>query len=277
MKVFISADIEGIAAATYWTEVEPEKYGMEKYENAMVLEYDKYCEIMTDEVLKVCEAAFKAGATEIVIKDAHHDGTNINTARLPKGVKIIRGWERHPYEMVQGIDESFDCVAFVGYHSAAGNAGNSLSHTMSLDPCSVKINGVETSEFLLYSIVAASLGVPTVFLAGDKALCDSAKALFPWIETAAVKEGKGHSTKTLTPHDADKLIYKNALKAFSQDMKKVPLYQIPEKFECEVTYKDHADATARQYYPGCRMVGRNTVGFTAKTAYEMAQTFMFIL
>ena len=219
----------------------------------------------------------EAGATEIVIKDAHHAGNNILTEKLPRGVRIIRGWERHPYEMVQGIDGSFDCVAFVGYHSAAGDGGNALSHTSSLRPCSVKINGVPASEFLLYSIVAAAEGVPTVFLSGDKALCEAGKRLYPWMETAAVKEGFGKSAKTLTPHDAQELIYRNALKAFRQDMKQVPLFEMPESFTCEVTYKNHYDATAMQYYPGCRMIGRNTVGFTAKTAYEMAQTFLFIL
>ena len=60
MKVFISADIEGITGVTHWDET---KLGKAVSASA--------CEQMTAEVASACEGALEAGATEILIKDAH--------------------------------------------------------------------------------------------------------------------------------------------------------------------------------------------------------------
>ena len=107
------------------------------------------------EVIAACEAASEAGASEIVVRDAHEDGNNLDIWKLPENVTLIRGWSGHPYSMVYGIDPSFDAAIFIGYHSAASSEGNPLSHTESLNPLSVKLNGALASEFLLYSYAAA--------------------------------------------------------------------------------------------------------------------------
>lgn len=144
MKIFISADIEGVATTTLWPETEK---GSE--------DYRLHAQQMTMEVIAACEAASEAGASEIVVRDAHEDGNNLDIWKLPENVTLIRGWSGHPYSMVYGIDPSFDAAIFIGYHSAASSEGNPLSHTESLNPLSVKLNGALASEFLLYSYVAA--------------------------------------------------------------------------------------------------------------------------
>lgn len=144
MKIFISADIEGVATTTLWPETEK---GSE--------DYRQHAQQMTMEVIAACEAASEAGASEIVVRDAHEDGNNLDIWKLPENVTLIRGWSGHPYSMVYGIDPSFDAAIFIGYHSAASSGGNPLSHTESLNPLSVKLNGALASEFLLYSYAAA--------------------------------------------------------------------------------------------------------------------------
>lgn len=144
MKIFISADIEGAATTTLWPETEK---GSE--------DYRLHAQQMTMEVIAACEAASEAGASEIVVRDAHEDGNNLDIWKLPENVTLIRGWSGHPYSMVYGIDPSFDAAIFIGYHSAASSEGNPLSHTESLNPLSVKLNGALASEFLLYSYAAA--------------------------------------------------------------------------------------------------------------------------
>ena len=144
MKIFISADIEGVATTTLWPETEK---GSE--------DYRLHAQQMTMEVIAACEAASEAGASEIVVRDAHEDGNNLDIWKLPENVTLIRGWSGHPYSMVYGIDPSFDAAIFIGYHSAASSEGNPLSHTESLNPLSVKLNGALASEFLLYSYAAA--------------------------------------------------------------------------------------------------------------------------
>lgn len=144
MKIFISADIEGVATTTLWPETEK---GSE--------DYRLHAQQMTMEVIAACEAASEAGASEIVVRDAHEDGNNLDIWKLPENVTLIRGWSGHPYSMVYGIDPSFDAAIFIGYHSAASSEGNPLSHTESLNPLSVKLNEALASEFLLYSYAAA--------------------------------------------------------------------------------------------------------------------------
>ena len=144
MKIFISADIEGVATTTLWPETEK---GSE--------DYRLHAQQMTMEGIAACEAASEAGASEIVVRDAHEDGNNLDIWKLPENVTLIRGWSGHPYSMVYGIDPSFDAAIFIGYHSAASSEGNPLSHTESLNPLSVKLNGALASEFLLYSYATA--------------------------------------------------------------------------------------------------------------------------
>lgn len=103
MKVFISADIEGCAGLSFVDET---------HKNESV--YQRYAEEMTQEVIAVCEAAHEAGADEIVVKDGHGDASNINPLAMPDYVTLIRGKSGHPYNMMYGLDETFDAVFYVG-------------------------------------------------------------------------------------------------------------------------------------------------------------------
>ena len=132
MNVYISADIEGITGITHWDETEKTNPD----------DYIQYQDQMTKEVAAACEGALNAGATEILVKDAHDSGRNILADRLPEDVKLIRGWSGHPLCMVQELDESFDAAVFIGYHSRAGSDANPLAHSMSLKLDSIDLNGV---------------------------------------------------------------------------------------------------------------------------------------
>ena len=72
MKVFISADIEGVATTLSHEDCRPGNPN-----------YPYHCDEMTKEVLAACEGAMEAGADEIVIKDAHGPACNIDSKVLP--------------------------------------------------------------------------------------------------------------------------------------------------------------------------------------------------
>ncbi len=80
MKIYISADIEGVCGSTVWPEAERDKQPYIEFQNQM-----------TAEVKAACEGALAAGAKEIVVKDAHATGRNIIAGELPRAVKLIRG------------------------------------------------------------------------------------------------------------------------------------------------------------------------------------------
>ena len=64
MKVFISADIEGTTLTTHW----------EQTRTLTDARAREHCRQMTDEVRAACEGAIAAGASQIVVKDAHGKG-----------------------------------------------------------------------------------------------------------------------------------------------------------------------------------------------------------
>ncbi len=67
---------------------------------------------------------------------------------------------------------------------------------------------------MLFSYVAAYEGVPTVFLSGDKSLCEEGEKLHPMLHVVAVKEGIGSSVISMVPSKALKLIRETSRKIF---------------------------------------------------------------
>lgn len=265
MKVFISADIEGIATTTINSDCNPTSST-----------YSYHCEQMTSEVIAACEGALNAGAKEIVVRDAHGPATNIDIKRLPKQVKVIREWSGHPYSMVEGIDNSYDACMFIGYHNAASRNGNPLSHTISGKPFWIKLNGRITSEFLMFSYAAANEGVPTVFLSGDKQLCDDYADLHPQLVTAAVKEGYGARTLSVHPATACDMLREGTEKALSQNLK-TALIELPKKFDVEICYRSHMHATEYSYYPGAKLISDTNITFSSNDYFEVMRFFQFVL
>lgn len=263
MKLFISADIEGVATTTTWGETDPSRP-----------EYRASAEQMTREVCAACEGAFHAGATEIVVRDAHDLGTNIDPLALPEGVKLLRGWSGHPYFMVYGLDKSFDAALFIGYHSAASQGGSPLSHTNTRDFQSVKINGRAASEFQIYSWAALLEGVPSVFLSGDRALCEDSWCLHPSLVTCAVKEGVGGSTLSLHPKDAADAVRDGVQRALGQNLSSA-LGTLPEEFQLELRYKDPVRAERFSFYPGAKLAAGDTVTFYTRDYFEVLRAFCF--
>jgi D-amino peptidase len=267
MRVFISCDMEGVTTTTAWdetcTQAKPEIAG-------------PHAAQMTREAKAACEGAVAAGADYILLKDAHDYATNIDITQLPECVEIERGWCGHPYSMVTGVDRSFDAAVFVGYHAAAGRLGSPLSHTMSTKIFHTKLNGVKCSEFHLYSWACALEGVPTVFLAGDRTLCEDSKGLHPMLKTVAVKDGLGGMTKSLSPALALKKIREESEKALRQDLKKA-LCSLPAEFEFEVCYKEHKNAVAMTWFPGFRQVDDNTIRLNTKEYFEVLRAAQFVL
>ena len=265
MKVYISVDIEGITGVTSWSET--------------ILENPEHkwaAEQMTNETIAACEAAIEMGATEIVVKDAHDSGRNMDITRFPKEVKVIKGWTNSPESMMAGIDESFDAAIFIGYHSGAGHNGNPLSHTMNSERAVfIKINGELASEFTMNLYIASYYKVPVVFLSGDKMLCEQSKELIPNIETVAVKEGIGGATFNINPQDACDRI-KDRVKEGIRKIKECKL-ESPKEFDLEIRFREHKDANRARYYPGVSIVDDYSVKYIARDIQEMMTAKMFIL
>ena len=265
MKVYISADIEGLAGISHWDEARKEQAVYQEFRNEM-----------TEEVVAACDGAIAAGATEILIKDAHATGRNIIASRLPDCARLIRGWSGHPLAMVQELDKTFDALLLIGYHSKAGTQDNPLAHTLTLQIGGLSLNGELASEFRLHSYAAGLYGVPVVFLSGDKGICAEAAKQVPGIATAAVSEGRGASTISITPKVAQGMIREGVAAALKGDRSRCQV-KLPESFVLEVTFNNPIDAYRKGFYPGASQSGPQTVRFAHKDYFEILRAIRFIM
>jgi D-amino peptidase len=264
MKVFISADIEGSAAITAWDEVHKGGLG-----------YQEFREQMTAEVVAACEGARAAGATDILVKDAHESGCNLIVSRLPDYVRIVRAWSGHPYVMMFGLDRTFDAALFIGYHNAAGTDTNPFAHTMNDRIAKLHINGELASEFTVNAYTAALNGVAPIFLSGDSGICKEAEYLVPGIKTVAVSEGFGRATISLAPAKAISVIRDGVEEALSGSSSKVQL-QLPGTFEVMLEFNNASDAYRASFYPGVEHPKACTLRFVSNDYFEVLRAIRYL-
>lgn len=264
MKIYLSADIEGVTGSTHWDETDASK-----------ADYQAFREQMTAEVAAACQAALEAGATEIWVKDAHDNARNIFADKLPREARLVRGWGVHPMMMMQELDHSFQAAMLVGYHSRAGANTSPLAHTLTGLIHLLTINGVETSEFRLSAYAAGYYQVPMVFVSGDQGLCEEINAFQPHITTVAVKQGHGDSTINLHPQVAIERIKAGVTQALHGHLAECQV-SLPEHFEVEVTYRQHVKAFMYSFYPGARLVGPRTIRFETDDFFEVMRLLMFV-
>ena len=265
MKVFISADIEGVNHICNWNETE-----------ASHPLYQEFKKQMTDEVAMACIGARKAGATEIYVKDAHDSALNLSINNLPNYVTLHRGWEGSLSSMMAGLDESFDAVLFIGYHSPSRSSGNSLSHTMNTKIVHVKINGVIASEFDLNALYASTLNVPIAFLSGDQNLTELVKKTNKNIETVATKIGRFGAAISKHPSVTNQEITETVEKALKKDLKN-NIVTLPKHFEIEIQYGTPKQALSASHFPGCKLVGDDVVLYKADNYQDVLVALHFIL
>lgn len=266
MKVMISADIEGVSGTTTWDEAR---------KNQAV--YREFQQQMTRETAAACEGALAAGASQIVVKDAHGDAGNIIHSQLPGSVTLVRGWSGNPLAMVQELDDSFDCCLFVGYHARAGSGGNPLSHTLSSRRVHrIFVNGREASEFYIHYLAAGIYTTPVVMLSGDKSICDEAHETNAAIHVAAVKDAHGASTINMHPDDAVRLIRTTSETAV-REYKNVAPAKVPSETTLRIVFKEQPQAYYKAFYPGAELVDPYTVEFSAKNYFEILRALIFLV
>ena len=266
MKVYISTDIEGIAGITAPEETDPSHK-----------DYPRFAKRMSREVAAACEGAVAAGATDILVKDAHWTGRNIDDEMLPRQARLHRSWSGHPHAMMDGIDDSFAAALYVGYHARAGTGGNPLAHTKSGGLVQeMKINDISTSEFRLSAFTASMHGVPSVFLSGDQALCEEVNGYCDGIGTYATMVGQGSATTSVHPDVAVDAIRAGVEKSLSGDLDRL-LVANPERFKVAIEYKKASLAYRRGFYPGAYVENDRIVCFETTDWFEALRFIVFVI
>ena len=266
MRLFITADIEGITGISNWNMA------------ADVPPYEAK-ERMTKEVVAACKGAISAGALDFVIKDAHGEGHNRLGNLLPRNAKLLSGWSNHPYNMVEGLDDTFDGIIFIGYHSQGLSNTSPLAHTLFPNVIrGIYLNNQPASEFTLYAYVAYLLSVPIIAVTGDGGLVREVNQFDDKIATVAVQEGFGGGLISIHPDLALERIEKT-VKESLLDLKKVGWQsdvKIPEVFNLKIVFNKHQDAYKYSFYPGARQIDEFTISYTSDNYMDILSLLLFI-
>ena len=265
MRLYISADIEGIAGVVTRNHTSPKGF---EYERARVW--------MTDEVVAACEAAKAAGVEDIVISDSHGSGENLLLERFPRGTQVIRSWPR-PLAMMQGLETgSFAAAMLIGYHTGSTAMGGILAHTMTDNIREIRLNGEVASETVLSAAIAAHYDVPVVLATGDDAYCAHAREVFGDIETAEVKWAHGMlSARTMRPEDAFTLVRDKATAALGRlgDFKP---RGVDTPVTMEIDFKSRMQPELLDYLPNVERIAAYTVRFVAEDMIGASKFLEFV-
>ncbi|WOC15721.1 M55 family metallopeptidase [Pseudochrobactrum sp. MP213Fo] len=202
MRVYICADIEGVAGVVTPQQGQP---GNAEYERARRL--------MTEEVNAAIEGALEGGATYILVNDSHGPMVNIIPELLHPAAELILGRPKK-FNMAAGLDEGFDVLFFTGHHASAAQFGILAHTTNGFAFRTIKLNGQIVGEPGIYGAYAGELGIPVALISGDDQTELENKPFFPAAEFAVVKTALGNrAARQISVQNARLMIREKARQA----------------------------------------------------------------
>ena len=261
LKVLISVDMEGIAGVAHYS-------GTSESQN----QYSYFRRIMTEEANAAIEGALAAGATTVIVRDAHGSKRNLLPEELRREALLVTGVDPGPKNMVLPIDETFDAVVFVGYHAKAGTPNAILEHVSTGTVRDLSINGVSMSEGGYNALIAGLYGVPAVFVSGDEAACNQLAALLGGIEVVAVKQAIGSVAVSVHPAVARERIRIGVEKAL-RNVDSYQPYKMAAPYTMRLELNSESLISKAKLYPGMKRTGSWTVEYTSDDLLEVMHAF----
>jgi D-amino peptidase len=264
-KLYISADMEGVAGVVTGEQLGPSGF-----------EYERFRAFMTQEVLAAIRGARAAGVGEIVISDSHGNGQNLLLDLLPDDVTVVRSWPR-PLMMMEGLDSTFMGAVLLGYHAGTTNPGGVRAHTLSsAHLADVRLNGRSVPEAGLSAAIAGEFGVPVLVVTGDDAAVTEAQSLLGRVETVVVKWNYGfHSARTRTPAAAARLIEERVTAAVQRRAEFRP-WRLEHPVTLDVRFKSYRPAQILTYLSIVERPDAHSVRYVGDTMLDVSRFLEFL-
>lgn len=265
MKVYMSVDMEGVAGVSDWELCVP---GGEEYALGR--------ELLLRELNAAIDGAVAAGATELLVNDAHAVLRTIAPMALHGGAGYLSG-KFKPRYMMEGLDGSFDAVLFLGYHAAIVTPG-ALSHTYNPRAVhEVRINGVVVGEAGLNALVAQHYKVPVAAVSGDQFVGPEAEPFIPGIVHIPVKEVLSrYAARHLHSDEARQRIRDGVEAALSTlENRHPPTIELPATLEVDLVSPDMAEQAT--WIRGVVRTGRRRVAVTDDDPLRLFGTFVTLI
>ncbi len=254
MKIYVICDLEGVAGVI---DHRQQCWFDGKY-------YEQARRLATLELNALVEGALEGGATEIVAWDGHGPfpgGLDVELLH-PKCRLIMGAGDGGPV----GLDESYDAMFQCGLHAMAGVEGGVLNHSFMPHIAACWLNGLKIGEIGMNYAIVGCFGIPSIFISGDKAAAEEARALVPNIKVAVVKEGLSTSVTglsqapaiSLPPQKAREVIREAAKRAMTKIGAIAPFrVESPYTLRIKFTKARYADESAAR--PGIKRIDSTTV------------------
>jgi D-amino peptidase len=230
---------------------------------------------MTEDANAAVEGALAAGAGEIWVRDSHGSARNILPELLNENAILVRDWSGGPKMMMEGIDETFDAVIFIGYHARAGTPDAIIEHTMSGVVTDSAVNGVSLPEAGWNALIAGHFDVPVAFVSGDRAICKQAADLFGEVETVAVKDAIGAAAVCLHPEKAQAKIRAGVTRAL-KDLDRFKPYKLRPPYTLKLSLKTETQVYNGSFYPGAKRTGDWELTFRSDDIMEIVKAFIWM-
>ena len=251
-KVYISVDLEGISGVNG-----------DDQTSAGQPEYGRARKLMAEDANAAIRGAFDGGAADVLVNDSHGGQRNLLPEDLdPRARLISHSFKRHG--MMEGLDESFDAVIFVGYHAKADAPRGLFAHTGSGVVRDLQINGRSVGEGGMNAALAAWYGVPVVVVSGDDVAVAEIKESVPNVRGVVVKRAINIRAVELKPLVAARREIEQAAKEGVAGAKKgTPQRQGPYKIV--MRYRNFTFAEVATAFREIESVAPDTVAFTRDT------------
>lgn len=263
MKIYLSVDMEGVAGIADWAQC--------------IADGDDYAlgrDLLVGEVNAAIDGAVAAGATQILVNDAHSAMRNLPPAGLAGRAAYLSGRFK-PWYMMEGLDASFDAIVFLGYHAAMATPGV-LSHTYNPRAITnVAINGTVTGEAGLNALVAQHFRVPVVAISGDQYVGPEAAPFCPGIAPIQVKTSiSRYAARHEHPLTARDMIRDGVAEALRRHTEP-PAITMPATVEIEFLSPDMAAQAT--WIRDVVQTGARTVALTGADPLGLFQAFISIV
>jgi D-amino peptidase len=258
-RVYVSVDMEGISGVSGGDQTSPGG-----------AEYGRSRTLMAEDANAAIRGAFAGGATAVVVNDSHGGQRNILPEDLdPRASLISHSFKRHG--MMEGLDDSFDAVIFVGYHAKAGSPRGLFAHTGSGVVKDLRVNGRSVGEGGMNQALAAWFGVPVVMVSGDDVAVAQTREVAPGAEGVVVKRAINSRAVELVPlAEARRAIEAGARAGVASARRGTP--ERPAQYRVELTYNNVTYPEIATAFQEIERVAPDTVAFTRQTmpeAYRM--------
>jgi D-amino peptidase len=265
LRVLISVDMEGVAGTVTGDQLGPTGF-----------EYGRFRDFMTREAMAAVTAAKAAGATDIIVTDAHGNGENLLIEQFPTDVRVIRSWPRQ-LGMVAGADQQVDAVMFIGYHASTNNVKGVRAHTFSSATLTrVALNGTNVTEGSWAAAIAGHFNAPVIMISGDDAAIAEVRAAVGNIEAAETKRTLGfHSAMTLTPQASYDLIAARVKAAMSRRSEFKP-YKVTTPVTVDISFKNYTAAETLAFLPMFERSDAHSIRYRARDMVEAEAIRTFI-